>query len=129
VGLTTFDEKNPLNLVQEIGNATGTSPINFGEFDPLSIRFDQVFCSNDDTIDHVVHLSIQSYGGSHIQFGNVNVPAGAGFAGVPAVELLSGCSPLLSGITLGPRDNLGISVEVTMVGSSLLYIACLGGYL
>lgn len=129
MGLSTFEEKAPLNIVQQIGNATGTSPINFGEFDPMPIRFDQVFCSNDDTIDHVVKLSIQTYSGSHIQFGNVNVPAGSGFAGVPSVELLSGCSPLLTGIVLGPHDNLGVAVEVAMVGGSLLHIACLGGYL
>lgn len=79
-----------------------------------------ILVSNADVIDHVVTLGL-TFSGNWYPIDSVNVPAGAGSAGVTPVDL-SQAPPLLAlgGLLLPPAYNLAWKVEVAITAAHVL---------
>jgi len=128
VGLSTFDEVQPIVNGVTILNADGTAPKSITTAQTSRIRVDSILVSNTDTIAHVVRLYALISAVAYL-IGSVSVPAGQGTAGTPAIDLLASALPITQvGIALAASVTLQASVEVVMTGATVLTINVVGGY-
>jgi hypothetical protein len=127
MGFDTYDEKRLLNFLIEIADENGTDPVPIVTTDLPGLRFDAFTAGSDDSIGHTLEVAVSAGGPLHY-LGSVQVPAGAGQAGVPAVDVLAalqvgepGALLLSGGIVLLAR------VTVAMSSGKRLYLYTVGG--
>lgn len=88
-----FDEVDPLADAHQWDNGSAVGAWDVGIFDKGRVwRLDVVMFSNSDTIAHHVLIDPMNAAGGSL-WGQFAIPAGAGYAGVPPVELLSAWLP------------------------------------
>jgi hypothetical protein len=92
-------------------------------------RIDNLIISSTDTIDHIVDLSIVQVAVTTL-LGSFNVPAGSGYAGVPAVDAIADLVPTLAGgLVLPGLATLTVDTPIQVSISDQLTFAALGGWL
>jgi len=127
MGLQSFDERTPFYAQADIVNATGTTFINLNPGTQGPFRFDQIWATNTDGIDHVVDVWLSGASLTTL-IGSVNIPAGQGLAGTPGIELLTTLNSTTPVSGLGDDNtNVLINVEVTVTGANHVYLTCIGG--
>jgi hypothetical protein len=127
VPLNVFAETIPASTLLRIVNATGTTPV--AVISPLlfPIRVDNVYVTNNDAIAHVVSVLLNTGSGSG-RVCSANVPAGAGFGGVVAVDVLAvGLPAGQTGIVVASASVLSVAVEVTVVGAFIVAVNVVAG--
>jgi hypothetical protein len=127
VGLSIFDESQPLNLGLILNAASALAPQGFAVVTYLNSRIDALICVNTDSIDHEVTLTLSNFP-SNTMIGRATVPAHAGMGTVPTFELLAAILP--SGfqyIALNANTSLLFNLSVVMTGSTELHITPWGG--
>ncbi len=124
---TAFTEYAPLNFTGSINNASGTTAHTLTTAQTGRYRVDECYFTNFDSIAHVINVSL-TVGGTRANFASVNVPAGAGTGGVPAVEAVAAAFPAGAvGAALNPTDTLQLQAEVALTGATTLSYAVFGG--
>lgn len=123
----SFDEHTPRQDFYNIENADGTAPKGIYTGGGAGTRYDALTVSSDDTVDHTAEFYL-STGGAPVYLGSVVVLAGAGHAGVPAVDALAA---LAVGTTNGVLMLSGIAfawrVTVAMTAGKFLALMAVGG--
>ena len=129
MGFQVFDERMLMDchFVADDGTPTGIHNILFAP--EYGARVDSFMVSSTDTIDHMIGLDV-SYGGTVIQLGSINIPAGSGFAGVPPVDLLSPfVLPALACLLLAPTAGLHIELLVALSATkNLIFFGQVGAF-
>lgn len=127
MGISIFDETlaDSNAIVFDDGNSPGT--LTLTPNDKTLRRVDTILAANNDTIDHVVNLRI-NIAASFYWLGSVTVPAGTGFDGVPAIDLLAACVPVTQvGLNLFSFNYLEINVPVALNTGKGLWLTTFGG--
>jgi hypothetical protein len=129
VGLSQFDERQPLAVGGTMLNASGLGPQILPPSAILTpVRIDKILVTNTDAIPHLVTLALQSTG-PNVILGSAIVPAGQGTAGTPSFDLLAAAVPAITGITMDASNSLVVTLAVAVVAPNELDFAILGGYL
>ena len=127
MGLQIFNEITARADGVVLDNAQGTTPVDlpllgFGQY-----RYDYGYISNADAIDHVVRFFYNA-DGPGVQWADVSVPAGSGFAGVAPVEVFStvqGANPVGMVFPHGCYFSVSNVVSATVAGA--VTVLLLGG--
>jgi hypothetical protein len=129
MGLSTFEEVNPLVQQTQILAATGTNLAGVLSGSPRSQRIDSMWAVNTDTIAHVVNVWT-SYGGINYLLGSVNLPIGTGIAPTPPIDLLVALFGAGNpGICLSSTSTLSVSAAIAVGGAFAIFVTSLGGQL
>lgn len=129
MGLSIFDEQFPISKGNYLGDSDGTDPANLIGADQRPARVDHIWVTNNDTIDHVLTVSLH-VGGSGYAIGSVTVPLGTGYAGVRCIDLIQElCDPAIDGIALKPGDAIYANNEVACNTGKVVTFASVGGEL
>jgi hypothetical protein len=124
-----FAEIKPLTAFLSFVNADGLTVKNLTQATSRSQRWDTILVANTDTIAHVVRVYAHK-STTMTLIGSVNVPAGAGTAGVAAVELIAALFPTGSqGAAIEQSDYLQMSVEVAVVVAFTVWVFAFGAEL
>lgn len=129
MSLQTFDERTPevFPLVFDDGNSPGT--LQLTPNDKLLRRVDAILVTNNDTIDHELILRWND-GTSATWVGSLVVPAGQGFAGTPALDLMASAFPATQvGIALFLFTWLDVRCPVALNSGKGVFISAVGGTL
>jgi hypothetical protein len=127
MGTQVFDERTVLNQSRLVVPADGTGVLALVTATTTDRRIDTLLCANRDGIAHVVSL-VFTNGAVVTQLGSVSVPAGTGYAGTPAIDLLVACFPVSqAGLAIQPTQLLGIQLAVAVVATFDLSVTALGG--
>lgn len=128
MSLQVFDEHTPLFIPLNIDDGAATGLLTFAPITPGTFRLDSIWGTNSDAIDHVVEISATD-GTSTVLLGSANIPAGAGYAAAPPIDLLAvilGLSQL--GIAVGAGSQLFVNVEIAVVPTFVVTLLGVGGY-
>jgi len=127
MGLTTFDETAAEVWSWLLVPASGTGFIALVPTDVFDRRVDSILVSNRDGIAHVINLSL-IVGSSRTQLGSVSVPAGAGYAGTPSVDILPTSLPATQvGLVVPGNYALNFNVSVAVVATFDMSVTAFGG--
>lgn len=128
MGFQVYDETAVLNLNRLIVPADGTALLPLVPAASVSRRIDAILAANRDTIDHVINVQM-TVGAVVTEIGSVTVPAGAGYAGVPTVDLLgSGFPATQAGVTLIGTSLIGVQLPVAVVATFDVSVTAVGGF-
>ncbi len=129
MGLAIFDEKYPISGSMHFIAGSGVAETWMWDETPVPSRVDAMFATNTDVIDHVVDVWFSSTS-FVLLLGSVNVPAGAGVAGAPTIDLVAHL-PLSTqgGLVFGRLDSLKMAMEVAVTAAFSIDIVVLGGRL
>jgi hypothetical protein len=127
MGLSQFDERvavtNGVELL--LANGLTTVPVMVGS--GAGSHIDLLLAANSDAIDHVVIIYTDA-SSVPTPIGSVNVPAGAGWTALSAVDLLAAIvPPYQTGLMVQPTVGLYVSVVPAMVGAAALDVTCFFG--
>lgn len=127
MGISIFDEtladSNP--VVFDDGNSPGV--LTLTPNDKTLRRVDTILAVNNDTIDHEVSLRI-NIASAFYWLGSVVIPAGAGFAGTPSIDLLAACVPPTQlGLNLFSFNYLEVDCLVALSSGKGVWITAFGG--
>lgn len=129
MSLQIFDERVPelFPLVFDDSNSPGT--LQLTPNDKLFRRVDSILVTNNDTIDHEIQLRLNN-GTAATWLGSVLVPAGQGFGGTPALDLMAGAFPASQvGIAIFIFTWLDVRCTVALNSGKGVFITALGGTL
>lgn len=87
MAVQSFQELYPLTWITPLPDGSATSDIQITPSNVIRGRYDELWLTNPDAIDHHVALGINN-GGTTYYCATVTVPAGAGQGSVPAVDYL-----------------------------------------
>jgi hypothetical protein len=128
MGLSQYDERSPAWQQGSLTIASGTTVVDMFTPTGSAVRVDAVLVSSTSLTPQIVDLWLTRYDGNGL-VGSVSIPAGAGFAGVPIVDLIASIAPAAIGaLVLLTGVGLGVGVEVALTGSDTLGVQVLGGY-
>jgi hypothetical protein len=118
MGISVFDETIPWNTGTQVAAADTTTPktIATATDRPLYVR--QILATNSDAIPHVVEFLMFPNNGFAAELGAVTLPAGTGYAGAPAIDVL----PLLVGA------GVGLVLATTEVVNAAMLVAITGAF-
>lgn len=128
-GTGIFNEQLPITFTYAFTNADGLTQQTFPGGGSYGWRWDNIYCSNSDTIDHVINLAFTSGAGALTNL-QATIPHGAGVGAVAPFDLttfLFGTSRV--GLALNPADTLQVGVLVAVVAGHYVGIAAFGGNL
>jgi hypothetical protein len=120
VSFGVFDERilNQSWITLDDSNTPGGATwVNGGTF---GCRVDWAVAINSDVVDHIIYFT-QGFGVDARRIGSINVPAGTGFAGAAALDVV----PLLSnvntaGILVGNSGGIYVGTEDTIASGVFL---------
>lgn len=116
-GFQAFNELVAISGSLEINSGGGTALQYLQPSQQLTVRYDALWGLNSEVIDHVINFGIdQGYG--YRQYGSCTIPAGAGFTGSPAIDLI----PLIT-----PVNNQGLVIGAGVAFQASLDVACTVG--
>jgi hypothetical protein len=128
MSLQVFDERQPLVRQYEATFTDGASPFELNRLLPIWSRFDYIWVTCTDTIDQFVQVALNTPTGE-IPLGQVNVPAGSGYAGVPSVDLLFGLFGVSGqGIVIPSDTDLRFRIVAGLGAAAIMDLNALGGY-
>lgn len=105
------------NVILPADGVTAATLLTSGAYGSL---VSSILVSNTDVIDHVVTLGT-TFSGNYYPIDSVNVPAGAGSAGVTPVDLCQAPPFLaLGGLLLPPVLSLQWKVEIAVTAAHIL---------
>jgi hypothetical protein len=114
MAIGTFDERTVLTQQVLMLPADGTATKVLAPVNSSDRRIDAITVTNRDTIAHVVTASIV-VGATTVAIGSVSIPAGQGFAGTPAIDLLAAILPAtVVGVNLGPSATFNVTLAVAI---------------
>lgn len=127
MGLSQFDEVQPLQQNLRADNSWGTTPTNTANIPVGRYRIDGILLTSNDVIAHDVDFYYATSGAVR-EIGSVAVPAGAGYGATPPIDAL----PLLLGtstwqLVLPAGDLVLISFEVAITSGQFVDITFFGG--
>jgi hypothetical protein len=126
MSLQVFDGAAPLLQTKHFLAADTTARVDMGYAPLPHCLVTNILLANEDTIAHVVDVW-QKSSANYFLLGSVSVPAGAGFAGVPTVDLIATMGLSATGGLLQIYNNqFALSLEVAMVGAHYLDATALG---
>jgi hypothetical protein len=129
MGLSTFDEKAAVIWNALVLPAAGTGAVTLIPAQVGDVRVDTILVSNRDGIAHVIIVQV-AVGAVYTIIGTVSVPAGAGTAGTPSVDILAAVLPATQvGLVLPGGDILRISMAVAIVATFDVSVTAFGGEL
>lgn len=127
MGLSQFDETVPRVSQLVLNSGNGTTPATVWDWGTDVARVDAAFVSNNDVIPHVVDLILNN-GSVATLLGSASVPAGAGYGGAPAVDVVAAVLvSALNGLPLGIGDFLQVGVEVAITAAFEVHVSMFGG--
>ena len=128
MSLANFDERQPLIVVGQIVPADTTTKKQLsGSLAGAGARLDNLLVTSTDVIDHKVDFWINVAGVDYL-IGSVDVPAGQGKGGTPAVD----AGPILyvagaQGQVINTSLTFSFSCEVTVTAGAVQCVG-VGGY-
>jgi len=127
MGFQVFDEKTLIGACITINAASGTAFQQLVGAAPTGSLIERIVLTQNDAIDHMVE--IQKYiGTNQYQYGSVNVPAGAGYNGVPPVDFVASMpASMQNGIYLVLNYYVRVRVTTAMQGATVLTACYTGG--
>jgi hypothetical protein len=129
VSIAQFDERSPKITGAQFLLADGTNPQSLGGPGTTHSRVDDILAANSDGIDHVLGLEYV-IGAITLRIGSVNIPAGSGYAGAPAVSLGTTLLPSLQlgWLLAGSISAFQATLEVAVVTGSVDVVAFGGDF-
>ena len=128
MGISTFDEYEPLFVTNQILVTAGNTGNPVFHNNGNAFRVDQLFLTNSSDIDVLVSLQLSPQDDGTVPLGKVNVPAGAGNdPAVPPVDVFPSIIASLTGLVVGPGDELFCMFDAIADHSGYLAWICLGG--
>jgi len=124
-----YAEVTPLTQNTRMLPADGITAKSIGLALALNRRYDACIATSTDTIAHVVELILLD-GSNTTVLGTATLPAGAGGAGTPGVDLLGLALPaVLSGIAIKAVSNFQVRFQVAIQATFQVDFTLVGGYL
>jgi hypothetical protein len=125
-GFQAFQEIRPFQGVVQLSSANGINPVTLIVNQNVVYRLDAVFLCNNDTVPHVVNFFAPGQGTT--TWASISVPAGAGFGGVAAVELISSLPTAVQAAIVFPiNSGWSVGLEVALAAGKLVGITYFGG--
>ena len=127
MGLSVYDEHTRIweGTTFDVSNGTATSHILTMSWEPG--RIDQILLTSSDAIAHICSFTAVVQVGSTVLLGSVNLPAGTGYGGTPALDAL----PLLVGAGVGivitGGDALDMNLDVAATVATVVGVLVVGG--
>jgi hypothetical protein len=129
MGLSNFDEKYAYTNFLSADSGFGTSDTGFVAGVGYDRRIDFLIGSNSDTIDHAIELGFAGDAGFQT-FASAIVPAGAGYGGLAAVDVLAlGLPPNMVGLVVPASFAFAVRIPVAITGAGVVGLLALGGRL
>lgn len=123
-----FAETVPFYGVITIGPANTTTMVQSSPTAALQHRFDTIIASSTSVVDKYVTLEVY-VGVTEFKLGSVNVPAGAGYLDIPAVNILAALFPTgFDGLVLPASALLRAAVHATLGAGEAVVLSLIGGY-
>lgn len=131
MGFLQYNEGQPFNAAAIFNNASGTAQVQIiATSTHGGRRIDQIIACSTDTVDRVVDVWFACANGVTTLLGSVTVPAGAGIAGVVAVDLIAHLPlTVYGGLPMQAGDALLLAMEVAVTAGKSIYFSTLGGSL
>jgi hypothetical protein len=127
-GTQQFNETQPISANGAINNGNGTSQVTALAVNQGPWRLDALICTNTDTVSHNVLVYI-TVGASQTLVASAAVPAGAGLAGAPSVDVLAlGLPSTQKGMSFSAPSTLAVQTDVTVTSGKFIYWTLQGGY-
>jgi hypothetical protein len=101
-------------------NSSGTGPQNVITSAPVGLTLSHLWMTSTDTVSREVQLVMAPSAGGSRTIGSITLAAGAGFAGVPAVDMLAEILPGQDGISLFATDMVQVSYPVAVTSGKLI---------
>jgi hypothetical protein len=128
MGFSVYDEKVPIWRGSIILNAQGTTRQPVTSTASGTQRLDQLIAHSTDTIAHDVLIEVFN-GVLFYPLAVVTIPALAGTAGVPPVDLLPLLPATLQTMVLPPLYSIQITMLVAVVSPLAVTLHAIGGVL
>ena len=127
MSIAQFDERVVNNSTRLVVPADGTALLPLVTVGVGDRRVDALLVSNRDTIAHVVNIVLTHVGVLTV-LGSTSVPAGAGFAGAPSVDIMAASFPSTQvGMNLTGADLLGVQLAVAVAATFDVSVTAVGG--
>lgn len=127
MGRNIYDEGTYQISLAQIVNADGTTLKQLASSQFPDLRIDNILLTSSDTVTRVVDFWYNLSGVNYL-IGSVSVPAGAGYAGVAAVDAMA--TLLLIGQIGLPMNSSAVlnwAVETTVTAAKVVQAVVLGG--
>jgi hypothetical protein len=128
MGLGIFDESRVYQAARIVLPADAVALVPLVAVGTVDRRIDNLLAVNRDTIAHTVNV-VTTIGGVLTVIGSVSVPAGQGYAGTKALDLLDGALPATQvGLNLISGNLLGVQLVVAVQATFDLTVFANGGW-
>jgi hypothetical protein len=125
--LQQYDERLTQIWYVQLTSTNGTTSAGLMISSAQDQRFDQIFLTSDDTIDHIVQFRMM-IGVTEIIIGSVNVPAARGTDGTAAVDGIAAICPSGQAFIMVPVGcYLKVSTTVAVSSAKHLNVVIQGG--
>lgn len=127
MSLTLFDETVPESFAIVLDDANTPGALDLTNSDKVLRRIDSILVASNDTVDRVIQLRL-SQGGNYYWLGSLNVPAGTGFDGTPALDLLASVLPATQvGLNLFVFVILQVNAPAAVSSGKGIWLTTFGG--
>lgn len=129
MSLSIFDESSVESIAKVIDDSNSPGPQMYLPSDRCQRRVDALLVTNNDTIDHIVRLRYND-GTVNAWIGSHTIPAGTGFAGVPAIDLVPILAPVgTAGWVFADFTFMDVGTEEAVNAGKGVWFTSFGGIL
>jgi len=129
MGLQTFNELAPINQGITLNNASGTANVELTNQGMPVWRVDQIIVVSTDSASRVMRL-LWHTASSALLLGSATIPAGAGTAAAPSIDLIQAIAVFAGrGIDLPAGDYLMVAMESAITSPLTIVVVAMGGTL
>jgi hypothetical protein len=129
VGLSAFEELSPWTRGTQFDDSNATADKAVFYIANRRVRLDLLLASSDDTVDQEVIFGANLDAGDYVVLGSVPIPAGAGFGGVPPVNILPSLGYSGDGIVFSPDVVIQAHCTALMSSGKFVYLVAWGATL
>jgi hypothetical protein len=127
VGFSIFDERVAIQPAATFESADGVINETIIQGSRNGVRLDSLQATNSDAIDHELGFQLNASGYA-VEMGTVNIPAGAGFGGVPPVDIMAAIAPTqIGGIIITKDWSFVVENLVAVVFPNKVSVWAFGG--
>jgi hypothetical protein len=129
MSLNQFSEFLAFNTAFTFDSSSGVATQLVFTANDFQLSVDRLFALNNDVIDHEVLVHVYPAHGQDFDLCSKIVPAGAGYAGAPVVNLLSDLPANRPALNLRIADTVNAQMIVAVGAGHQVYVVACGGYI
>ena len=127
MGLSQYDEQIPVLAACELDSGDGTTPKQIYAADYYDVRLDTILITTNSLVDIGVCVFMNINSNGYSIFG-MTIPAGSGFGGVPAVDVIGEMvTHNVGGLLLPKNQDINIYVTEALAAGKVLDVVAMGG--